>query len=387
MDEKIKIKFKTLLHDVFDVEINRNKTIKDLKEVVANKKPANFPVESQRLIYAGKILTDEACIKDCGIEPEKGFVVVMSCKPKPKSADKAATSMESPSRTPAVNLSIQNVQASTTATTATKSAVSENTPTTMEVSSTQSMMSTCTETISTSDAASTITSAESQLVTGSQYEDMVTELSSLGFERQHVVTALRRSFNNPDRAAEYLMSGEPLDEDVMESGDNSAESSTATTSNPSNATGALGLGFLRALPQFNSMREMVQQNPTTLPQLLQELGQSNPELLQMISERQEEFIALLNEPVGTDGSQDVSEGGVGRGALGTQPAIPFGQSREGDGADGNQYIQVTPQEKEAIERLQALGFSENMVIQAYFACDKNENLAANFLLSQGFDDD
>lgn len=43
-------------------------------------------------------------------------------------------------------------------------------------------------------------------VTGSSYDAMVYEMMLLGFGREEVVAALRVSFNNPDRAVEYLLS-------------------------------------------------------------------------------------------------------------------------------------------------------------------------------------
>ena len=43
------------------------------------------------------------------------------------------------------------------------------------------------------------------------------------------------------------------------------------------------LSFLRNQPQFHTMRELIQQNASLLPALLQEIGRENPELLQVPS--------------------------------------------------------------------------------------------------------
>jgi len=40
-----------------------------------------------------------------------------------------------------------------------------------------------------------------------------------------------------------------------------------------------------------------------------------------------------------------------------------------------------------VVQLQALGFSQQQAVEAYIACGKNEELAANFLFEGGFDDE
>lgn len=128
--------------------------------------------------------------------------------------------------------------------------------------------------------------------------------------------------------------------------------------------GALGsLDFLRNNQQFQTLRSMVQANPQILQPMLQELGKQNPQLLRLIQEHQAEFLQLINEPL------EGSEGDI------------FDQPEQ----DMPHAINVSPEEQEAIERLEAMGFDRALVIEAYLACDRNEELAANYLLENAGD--
>lgn len=58
-----------------------------------------------------------------------------------------------------------------------------------------------------------------------------------------------------------------------------------------------------------------------------------------------------------------------------------------EGEDPPGTIRVTPEEKAAIDRLVALGFPKHRAVEAYLACDKNEEMAANYLFdNMGADD-
>ncbi|XP_077391662.1 UV excision repair protein RAD23 homolog B-like [Festucalex cinctus] len=457
------VTLRTLQQQTFKIGIDADETVKVLKERIEQERGKDaFPVEGQKLIYAGKILNDETMLKEYNIS-EKNFVVLMVTKPKaapapqnpikttpqtalPPSSSSASEPSSLSSSSPSSSVCVPTQEApATTSLEAAPPPAPENTPTTSpedtsppsaatkdppdagtpptvvtdmekpedtpteEAGSRASVHSSAS---SLADELGLLEEAASILVTGQAYENLVSEIMSMGYEREAVVSALRASYNNPDRAVEYLLTGLPTAEmsNTPTLGDSPTGSPAtlapttqmlpADSSRPSSGgivqSARNPLEFLRNQPQFQQMRQIIQQNPALLPALLQQLGRDNPQLLQQITQHQERFVQMLNEPQSGGGSSggggDGGGGGVGGGGGG---GVGGGGGGGGGGGSSGEpraptranYIQVTPQEKEAIERLKALGFPEGLVIQAYFACEKNENLAANFLLQQAWDDE
>ncbi|WEW56466.1 UV excision repair protein rad23 [Emydomyces testavorans] len=374
----MKLTFRDLKQQKFTIEAEPSETIGQLKEKIAQDK--GWDAAQQKLIYSGKILQDANTIESYNIE-EKGFIVCMVSKPK---AQPAPSTPAGPSQTPATPAPAQ-----------------ASTPTVPPAPAPATSAPSAPPATPSPAGGAPAFNDPSALLMGPQSEAAIQQMEAMGFPRADIDRAMRAAFFNPDRAIEYLLNGIPEQaeqEAARQQARAAAPSRTAapTANQPAATTesdepvnlfeaaaqaaqgggargartGGSGLGgtaggeglsnldFLRNNPHFQQLRQLVQQQPQMLEPILQQVGAGNPQLAQLIGQNQEQFLQLLSEDIDED----------------TQ--LP----------PGAHTISVTEEERDAIERLCRLGFSRDAVIQAYFACDKNEELAANFLFEQPDDE-
>ncbi|KAL8927968.1 MAG: hypothetical protein Q9208_002043 [Pyrenodesmia sp. 3 TL-2023] len=408
----MKLTFKDLKQQKFEIEAEPSETIGQVKEKIAKEK--GWEVPQQKLIYSGKILQDVNTVESYNIE-EKGFIVCMYSKPKAAPAG-LSSSAKAPS-TPAPSTTAQTP--APPAAPAHTSSTTTNAPPTPSPASGGSTAPASTEAANFNDP--------SALALGSQRDAAIQNMESMGFPRGEIDRAMRAAYFNPDRAVEYLLNGIPENiqqeqQQASRGGAGGARQNAPAAPQQSEATpaaatpladtgneagdqpinlfeaaaqagrggagaggvagrgrgggaagagvgggagrgaaagGAANLEFLRSNPQFQQLRQIVQTQPQMLEPILQQVGAGNPQLAQLIQEHPDQFLQLLSEEADNDA-----------------PAPP-----------GAQEVFVNEEEREAIERLCRLGFERDMVIQAYFACDKNEELAANFLFDQPPEED
>jgi len=380
----MKLKIKTLSKKTLEVDCDEKITIEELKKQLSEKH-GQGPAENIHLILKGKILPATRTVADLGLDAKK-FIVLYK-KPSRKKgvpggpARTTATAPASSSQSSGTSPATTTPSASTATTTPT-------TPTPAPSAATTENKSTTTPTSSSnsdSKASATVSSASSDLVLGEKYNETVVGLMQMtGKSHEHVVMALRASFNNPNRAADLLFSGASMQSlaqmaaQMGGGGSSSGGSSGASggASEGSSSGGGSGGGAvspqlaqmlqgLQNSPQAGQLRQMFQQNPQAAVQFLQTIARDNPQLMQLIGQNREAFLQAIM-------------GGGGGG--GSSAAGPTGGS--GGGPPGTMTVSLTLEEKEGLDNLvNMLGYSRDQVIRAFLICDRNIEYTANYLMN------
>ncbi|KAM0839226.1 hypothetical protein ACQ4PT_060450 [Festuca glaucescens] len=388
----MKVSVKTLKGSNFQIEVNPADKISDVKKLIESSQGQNvYPADQQMLVHQGKVLKDETTLEENKVL-ENNFLVIMLRQNKGSSSAAPAKSKEPSNQAPPTQ-TVPATPASQAPVTPAPQAVTAPAPIAPGPAATASPA----PAVAVSTEAETYGQAASNLVAGSNLEATIQSILEMGggtWDRDTVLRALRAAFNNPERAIEYLYSGipeqmeipapppsaQPADPAQALQATQAAVASSGPNASPldlfpqalpnasANAAGEGNLDVLRNNAQFRSLLSLVQANPQILQPLLQELGKQNPQILQLIQDNQAEFLRLINEPA--EGDED--ENLLDQFAEGVVP----------------QTIAVTPEENEAILRLEGMGFDRALVLEVYFACNKDETLAANYLLDHinEFDD-
>ncbi|KAG5342929.1 hypothetical protein C0989_005878 [Termitomyces sp. Mn162] len=376
----MKITVKTTQQKVFQIDVDGSDTVGTLKQKI--QETQKHDVAAQKIIYSGinptahalaraepssgKVLADDKTIESCGIK-EKDFLVLMVSKPKPTPAAPAASTSSTTPVAPAP-----------------AAAPAPDTPAVAAVAP-QSTEAAAASAASVPPASTPAFGDSSSFLTGEALQATINNMMEMGFERDQVMRALRASFNNPDRAVEYLFNGIPAHLEAEAAGPTrpAQPSAGAPAAAPTpaaaplaqqhqQAAGGVAAGgnyghpqidvqALRNSPQIQQLRTQLQTNPEQAQFIIQQYAAANPEYARVFAQNP----ALLTEVLG------VQVEGEDEGAQ-----LP----------PGAQIVSVTEEERAAIERLEALGFPRHLVLEAYFACDKNEELAANYLFESGFED-
>ena len=321
----MKLILKNLKQVKYIVELESEKsTVKDLKNEI--EKLHGFDSSQIKLLYNGKVLEDSKTIEEYQIK-EEVIIIMMNTKRKAKPSPPPS---EQPKQEEQPKKAEQTKQ--------------EEQPKKEEEQPKQ------------------------QEQPKPDYTQQINSLVDMGYEREKVEKAINASKGNVDVAIEYLTSGNIPE--VSNNNQPNPPNQPNQENQPSNNKPNLPLELRR---NASLMKIVCRDDPEKIYDILNTLEQKNPALLNKIREHQEEFKNLLVSPIN---QQDID----------TYKLLEDdmkGIGRQGGRRPGQVEIRLTPEESEAVKRLSELGdFSQSEILTAYLACDKNEELAANYLFEQ-----
>ena len=187
------------------------------------------------------------------------------------------------------------------------------------------------------------------------YTEKINSLVEMGYEKEKVEKAINAAGGSIDIAIEYLNS-----DNIPEPSQNNQNIGGGNNNVP--GTGNIPEELRN---EASIMKVLCMNNPEKITSLLNIFKERSPNLINLIKQYENEFKNLLVSPVTQEDINVFQQ-------LQQELRRPQGPS-----------IRLTKEESDAVKRLQSLGnFSQAEAVQAYLACDKNEEMAANFLFEQ-----
>ena len=190
------------------------------------------------------------------------------------------------------------------------------------------------------------------------YTEKINSLVEMGYEKEKVEKAINAANGIIDIALEYLNS-----DNIPEPNQNNQNIGGGNNNNvPGSGSGNIPEELKN---EASLIKVICMNNPEKITSLLNMFKERSPELINLIKQYENEFKNLLVSPVT---QEDINK---------------FQQFQQELRRPQGPAIRLTKEESDAVKRLQSLGnFSQVEAVQAYFACDKNEEMAANFLFEQ-----
>ncbi|PWN46322.1 UV excision repair protein Rad23 [Ceraceosorus guamensis] len=431
----MKLTIKSLGGSNFQLDAEPSDTIATIKSKIQALQ--GHAVEQQKLIHSGKILTDGQTVESCKMK-EKDFLVVMVSKPKaPKPAETAAVppaaSAGSASSSSGLTTSVPSAAAPSTTSASEGATSTASDPSTAPVGAAGSQTS-----------SGTATGPGSSFLSGAALEAAITNITEMGFDRSEVQKALRASYNNPDRAVEYLMTGIP---------ENVGQQQAPPQAQPAQAssTGAAEPPPTPAGQTAETASTTGEQQPATVAPSAGAATATAPQARQPAAGGGNLFEQAAAAAQGGRGGGAAGAGGAGRGAGGAPGGLPgesdgrggqvidlanpamlqqlrqlvqqnpaalqplvqaiaqsnpqlaeaMAQDPEGvlsilaagGGGAGDDDEQVgmdelSPEDQEKVQQICAMGIPEDRAIEVFLMCDRNVELAVQYYFENpgDFDD-
>ncbi|XP_011186518.1 UV excision repair protein RAD23 homolog B [Zeugodacus cucurbitae] len=310
----MKLQIKTLSQKSLMVDIDLSKTVYELKKELSLYPDVGVKPELQKLIYAGKILFNEQPLSAYNIDAKKFLVVMVLKQPEEVGVETSTTSGAATSA--AGEAAVARAAAGTPTAKATEAVKETPPPPPAEVKPPSPQTPAPTPTVTAAAAEAQVTTPQRTATatvqqpqptrpTSGVNDEMVANIVCMGYPEVEVRRALAASFNNPERAIEYLIEGIP--ESVLMQPENAllygGESDADVGMSP--------FEMFRSDPLFRNLRRAIQQHPDLINDAIQRVGEANPAILQLINENQQEFLSSLIE--GSDDDDDDDEGAPGGG--------------------------------------------------------------------------